>query len=424
MSSIASNKVLALVDCNSFYCSCERLFAPRLEGKPVVVLSNNDGCVVSRTDEAKALGIPMGVPHFKIRDLARRNGVHVFSSNYSLYGDISSRVMKTLSQFTPELEIYSIDEAFLDLTGFTKIERYARRIRETVRNHVGIPVSIGIGPTKVLAKVANKIAKKRKEHEGVFDLSDPGKHDEALSSIGVQDIWGIGSKSTEKLHNVGIRTARDLRDAGDPLIQKLLTVVGRRIAAELRGEACIDLEFIAKNKKEICCSRGFGRPVFDLIEIKEALANYVTSAAERLRKQKSASGTVVVFLHTNPFKGTPQYFNQTSTTLLTATSATNTLISVATRSLERIFKPGFEYKRAGVILSDLTSEQNLQLGLLENGKVKNSDRLMSAMDDINERMGRNTVRFGICGTRQDWKMLSKMRSPSYTNRWADLLTIR
>ncbi len=422
MSSTASNKsVLALADCNSFYCSCERLFAPRLEGKPVVVLSNNDGCVVSRTEEAKALGIPMGAPHFKIRDLVKRHGVHVFSSNYSLYGDISSRVMKTLSQFTPELEVYSIDEAFLNLTGFSPVEPYARQIRETVKKHAGIPVSIGIGPTKVLAKVANKIAKKRKE--GVFDLTDPGLHDPVLSSTAVEDIWGIGSKSADKLHAAGIKTAKDLRDASDPVIQKLLTVVGRRIAAELRGEVCLDLELETEKRKEICCARGFGRPVCELEEIKEALANYVTWAAERLRKQKSVCGTVLVFLHTNPFKKISQYFNQVSSNLLTATSATNTLISVATKSLEKIFKPGFEYKRAGVILTNLTSDRIVELQLSGGEGLKNSHRVMKTVDGINEKMGRDTVRFGICGTRQDWKMLSKMRSPSYTTRWDQILAV-
>ncbi|MFH1263207.1 MAG: Y-family DNA polymerase [Pseudomonadota bacterium] len=421
MSSTASHRtVLALVDCNSFYCSCERLFAPHLEKKPIVVLSNNDGCVVSRTEEAKELGIPMGVPFFEIRALVKRHGVHVFSSNYSLYGEISSRVMRTLSQFTPEIEVYSIDEAFLDLTGFRNVGSYGHEIRETVRRHVGIPVSVGLGPTKVLAKVANKIAKKRKEHGGVFDLCDAASRDVLLGTVAVGEIWGVGARSREKLTRNGIRTARDLRDADPHIVGKLLTVVGRRIASELRGETCLPLETVRKNRKEICCARGFGRPVRELGELKEAMANYVTSAAERLRKQGSSCELVTVFLQTDPHKETGRYFNQRSTALLAGTSATHTLITVAGDALKNIFKPGFAYKRTGVILSGLVPEKNAQLSLLKEGEGKNRPEVMRVVDRLNERMGSHTVRFGTCGVRQEWKMLSRMRSPSYTTRWSDL----
>lgn len=423
LSTPSNKKVLALVDCNSFYCSCERLFAPHLEKKPVVVLSNNDGCVVSRTDEAKALGIPMGVPYFKIRDFVQKHQVAVFSSNYALYGDISARIMKVLSQFTPEIEVYSIDEAFLDLTGFSNLQEYGLKIREMVKKLIGIPVSIGMAPTKVLAKVANRIAKKKNGHGGIFDLNDPQTQDSVLETIDVQDIWGIGYKSAEKLNRIKIKTAKDLRDANEHTIQKLLTVVGRRIVRELRGELCLPLELLRKDRKQIVCGRGFGKPVFELEEIKEALANYVTLAAERLRKQKSVCGTVQVILHTNPFKNTTQYFNQASITLLTGTSSTNTLIRAASMGLERIYQQGFEYKKVGVILINLCPANRNQMDLLSYRSISSSDSCMEAIDKINARMGGNALKFGACGTNDDWKMLAKLKSRCYTTKWNEILAV-
>ena len=308
---VASAPIFALVDGNSFYCSCERVFNPSLINQPVIVLSNNDGCVISRTDEAKAIGIKMGDPLHLISDIIKRHRVRVYSSNYALYGDMSARMMTTLAQFTPELEVYSIDEAFLSLGGFAgrDLADYAREIRRVVRRDTGIPTAIGIGPTKVLAKVANRAAKKNKISGGVLNLCDRAAQDSVLAEFAVADVWGIGARSAAKLARMGVTTAMQLRNADADAVQKLLTIVGRRIVLELRGQSCLALEMVQEDRKQIVSSKSFGRPVYKLTELKEAVANYATRACEKLRRQKSACHVLSVFVQTNRFKDIAQYYN-------------------------------------------------------------------------------------------------------------------
>lgn len=417
------NKIIALVDCNSFYASCERLFAPHLEKKPVVVLSNNDGCVIALTAEAKALGIPMGAPMFEFKELIQKNNVHVFSSNYTLYGDLSARVMKTLARFTPDLEIYSIDEAFLDLTGISNIEEHCKEIRRVIRKEIGIPVCVGIGTTKVLAKVANRIAKKRKEHAGVFNLSDQKNHDDILKTVEVGDIWGIGGQSTKKLNNIGIYNAQQLRDFNGPSVQKLLTIVGRRIVEELHGVSCIPFEKIAKPRKQIVCARGFGTKVTNLNQLLEACATYISVCTEKLRRQKSLCNYVHVFVHTNPFANQPQYFNSIGVKLLEPTDLSSMLYEVAQTCMKKMYRQGYVYKRVGIVLGDLQSNSHQQLSFISTHTPKKI-KLMKVMDDINHKLGRNTVRYGNVPINPIWKMQQKNKSPCFTTRWNELLTVR
>lgn len=422
-----NENVFALVDCNSFYCSCERVFQPSLKFKPVVVLSNNDGCIVARTDEAKALRIKMGEPYFKVKDHLIKNDVKVFSSNYALYGDMSRRVMKTLADFTPEMEIYSIDEAFLSLNGFKKesLHQYAVDIKKTVYQNTGIPVSIGIGPTKVLAKIANHYAKNNKSStQGVVNLFDLKNVDVILKQIPVSEIWGIGRQSAKKLEAFKIKTAFDLKNANERMIQKILTITGRRIIEELRGVSCITLELDQADKKQIVSSRSFGKQVYKLEELKEAIANHVTTASEKLRKQKCITKSILVFVQTNPYKNVPQYYNSATMDLLSGTSATNKLIKYAFNCLDSIYKEGFEYKKVGIILLDIQKKSASQLDLFSSHDNSQDDVLMDALDNVNAIQGKGTLKFAACGIDLFWKMLSEMKSPNYSTRWSDLLRVK
>ncbi len=421
-----SNKIFALVDCNSFYCSCERVFNPALEKKPVIVLSNNDGCVIARTDEAKALGIKMGAPFFQIKNVIINHKVNVFSSNYALYGDMSRRVMNVLGEFTPDLEIYSIDEAFLDLSGFKhrNLENYAREIHAAILKQTGIPVSVGIGPTKVLAKVANQIAKKNKvKTQGVFSLMDKSIQEAVLFDFKVNDIWGIGRQSANKLNQLRIFTAKELRDSNEYLIKKQLSLMGERIVHELRGISCIHIEQIAKAKKSICSSRSFGRPVFHLEELSEAVANHVHTVAEDLRKGKSVARLLMVFIQTNPFKMTPQYYNSATVEFSSGSSSTTKMIRQALYALKSIFREGYEYKKCGVILNDLSPKHNVQLDLFHTYDSAKDDKIMATMDQINLKEGKGMIKPAACGLNHFWKSQSNMRSPSYTTKWTELLTV-
>ncbi len=418
--------VIALVDCNSFYCSCERVFQPHLNNKPVIVLSNNDGCVVARTDEAKALQIKMGEPYFKIRELCEANKVHVFSSNYVLYGDMSRRVMKTLSDFSPEMEVYSIDEAFLSLKGFShkNLSAYAHEIRTTVLQNTGLPVSVGIAPTKVLAKIANTYAKKNKlSTRGVFNLLDPNSVDSILRTFPVEDVWGIGRKSALKLNSIGIKSALDLKYANEFQIQRLLTIVGKRIVQELKGIPCLDLELEKKDNQQIISSRSFGKPVFDLASLQESVANHVTSAAEKLRKQECLVDSIMVFIQTNPFKNTPQYYNSSTMKFLTGTSVTNKLIKRAFQCLDSIYKDGFEYKKAGVVFMGIHKRTLCQMDLFGTHDTIEENTLMETLDGVNQNQGRGTLKFAACGIDPFWKMLSQMKSQNYTTRWSEILAV-
>jgi DNA polymerase V len=418
--------MFALVDCNNFYVSCERVFNASLEKKPVVVLSNNDGCVIARSNESKALGIKMGAPFFQNRELFRKNNVRFFSSNYSLYGDMSCRVMTTLQQFTPDLEIYSIDEAFLSLDGFTDLTHYGQRIRTMVKQHTGIPVSIGIAPTKTLAKVANKIAKKDISLQGVLDLATFEDLNRLLETVAVEDIWGVGFRYAAMLNGHGITNALQLKNADDAFIQKTMTIMGLRTVHELRGEPCIVLEQSPPPKKAIGSSRSFGTPVEKLEELLESVSAYVSRAAEKLRSQNSAAATVQVYLTTNRYKKEPQYANYISCTLPTPTAYTPELICCAQACLRAIYRKGYRYKKTGILLTGLTPTTGLQLNLFAKRKGNCADQkaIMQAVDVLNQRYGRNTIQFASSGIDKRWKMLQSYKSPCFTTSWGEIPVVK
>ena len=419
--------VFALVDCNSFYCSCERVFQPKLEGQPVVVLSNNDGCVVTRTAEAKARGIAMGeVWHLARAEL--KAGVHAFSSNYTLYGDMSRRVMTTLRDFAPTLEIYSIDEAFLGFTAKTDWAPLGRDIRTTVQRHTGIPVSVGFAPTKVLAKLANKLAKKPGPHTGVFVWpADPSAASAVLARVPVEDVWGIGQKLAARLASFGVTTALALRDLDITTARRVLAVTGQRIVLELRGSSCLELEELAPTKKAICCARGFGVPLTSLDQLQEPLAVYVSRVAEKLRAQHLTAGFIQVFLETNPHGGGPQYSPGTGRALDMPTNYTADLASIAADLLRQIHRPGFLFRKVGVLLSDLHPETETQLSFdgPSPETVARRRTLMATLDRLNATLGRGTLRLGSAGTADPvWKMRQAHLSPCFTTQWGALLTVR
>lgn len=419
-------KVFALVDCNNFYVSCERLFRPALNGQPVVVLSNNDGCVIARSNEAKALGIPMGEPYFKIRALARRQNVHVFSSNYGLYGDLSSRVMAVLQQMEAEMEIYSIDEAFLSLPVAGNWNRlsYAAELREKIRRYVGIPVSIGIGPTKTLAKIAARVAKKEVRHQGIFDLGDGAQTDGVLRQTGVNDVWGIGSRSTEKLGRAGIRNALELKNADAAWIRRQLTVAGARIVMELNGVSCIPLAKAPPSKKSIVTSRSFGQTITAASDLREAVISFAARAAVKLREQKVEAGALHLFLATSSF-GDPaaSYANGRTAALPHPTSSTPILITMALQCLDSLYKPGYRYKKAGVILSDIVAQGYRQQSLFAPTTAENK-ALMTALDRINSKWGQETIHYGMTGTSRPWGLRQSHKSQAYTSSWHELPVVK
>ncbi len=414
--------VFALVDCNNFYASCERVFNPKLNGRPIVVLSNNDGCVVARSNEAKALGIGMGVPEFQIRPVLRAHQVQVFSSNYTLYGDLSQRVMETLEQFCPDLEIYSIDEAFLGLSGFTSrnLTEYGRVICTTVKRWTGIPVSVGIAETKTLAKIANRVAKRTPDTRGVFDLLTCPDREALLNRIPVADVWGIGQHYARFLTQHGITTALQLRQANDQFIRKHMGVVGLRLVMELRGTSCLELDQCPAPKQGITCSRAFGKSVATLTDMEEAVSSYVTRAAEKLRRERLAVTVVTVFLKTNEFKDTPQYSNALTVTLSIATDATDALIRSALRGIGQIYREGYQYKKAGVMFTGLVPTNQVQPDLFDRQDKARSKRLMSALDAVNDRWGAGTLHYASNGIAKAWKTQFQRRSPAYTTDWSAL----
>ncbi|NOT80368.1 MAG: Y-family DNA polymerase [Bacteriovoracaceae bacterium] len=421
------NKIFALVDCNSFYCSCERLFRPDLRNHPVGVLSNNDGCFVSRTNELKKLGVPMGAPYFQYKKICDKNKVAVFSANFALYTNISDRVMNTLFQFTPSLEVYSVDEAFLDLTGFDEktIVDYCYHIKETVERHTGIPVGIGIGRTKVLAKVANKIAKKNEKTKGVFSVLEKEQLNWALKNFDIQDIWGIGKKSAIKMKALGIHKACDLRDfKNELLIQKQFTKIGRMIQDELREISCFPLNNETPKKKEIICSRSFGAPVFDLYSLRESVACYASLACEKLRKQESVCTEIEVYIQTNPFKETVQYARADKVRLSSPTSDTRKIIREAWTVLDRIFINGIEYKKAMVKLSHIQDAKEHQVSLFGDNDTLKDIALMQTLDRINAREGHEMVKVAACGTNKAaWYMKQVLKSPRYVTGWSEIFKI-
>jgi len=415
--------IYALVDCNNFYVSCERVFNPALEGRPVVVLSNNDGCIVSRSAEVKALGIGMGVPVFEVKDLIEKYGIQTFSSNYALYGDMSRRVMETLNGFAPEIEIYSIDEAFLNLAGLNKtnLAGYAQNIRATVRRWTGIPVCVGIAGTKTLAKLANRAAKKFSK-SGVLDMTimPAVELDALLSRIAVEDVWGIGPAISRVLKARGIQTALDLRGADIRWIKERFGIVAVRTVLELRGDPCIPLELHRPAKKNICVSRGFSRPVESLAELREAVAAYATRVAEKARRAGLAAGVLTVFVHTNRFRDEPQYSNAASIRLSVATGDTAELIQAAFRGLDSIFREGYRYAKAGVLLGEIVQASRVQPDLFDERDRDRAGRLSKAMDLLNADMGAGTLHYAATGFKRSWQTKFMRRSPRYTTRWNEL----
>ena len=413
----------ALVDCNAFYCSCERVFQPRLQGRPLIVLSNNDGCVIARSSEAKAVGIDMGRPFFELADLIKAHDVQVRSSNYTLYGDMSHRVMRTLDLFSPVIEVYSIDEAFVHLTDDDDFAAVARRIRATVIRHTGIPVSVGVAPTKTLAKAANKLAKKSPASGGVFTLLDAPAQDAGLAALDVGDVWGVGPRYAKLLHARGCHTARDLRNTDIGWAREKMTVVGERMVRELRGQPCIPLELEPEPSQQIIRSRAFGRPATELHELEQAIAMHATRAAEKLRGQRLAVGVVQCFIQTNPFAEGPQYSRHATIELPLATSAAAIIIQAAHEGLRGIFRSGFRYKKAGVMLIDLVPADQVQGNLF----VAADPRLMGlndVTDRINKRYGSMTLRSAAVGFEHRWRMRRDRCSPRYTTSWDELVEVR
>lgn len=420
--------IFALVDCNNFYASCERAFQPALERRPVCVLSNNDGCIIARSNEAKALGIKMGDPWHQRQAFCKEHGVAVFSSNYALYGDMSRRVMSCLSQFTPEMEIYSIDEAFLLLDGFEHLNLtdYARTIKRTVRQWTHIPVSISIGPTKTLAKVANNLAKQQQKKgagNGVLDLCDRERCDAVLETFEVEEIWGVGRRWAARLLEMGIVTAAQLRDAEPKYIRQNFNVVLERIVYELRGVSCLGLEDI-QPKKNIMASRSFGRMVTKKVELLEAIACHGARAAEKLRRQQSRAGGLSVFLKTNKYSKTdPQYSASNSWSFVCPTSDSREIIKAASRCMELLYRPGFRYQKCGVMLMDIASKNVMQGDLFAKPNYKRRDTLMKLVDQLNMDMGRGTITFAAQGIKHGWQMRQSLRSQRYTTRLDELVKV-
>ena len=417
---------LALVDCNNFYASCERVFQPTLRGKPVVVLSNNDGCVIARSNEAKALGIAMGDPWFKYREQMERAGVIVRSSNYTLYGDMSARVMRTLAGFTPQLEIYSIDEAFLGFAGFEgRLEAHARELRATVLQWTGIPVSVGIAPTKTLAKVANRLAKKDTHAAGVRVLLSEAEQTEALSRLDdLTDLWGVGSRLAARLRALGIETPLQLRDADPRFMRGHFSVVMERMIHELRGFPCIDLEEGNPSNKTIIASRSFGNPVTTHHDMMQAVSSHTARAAEKMRRQGLACAALMVCIETNEFRPQdPQYSPSQAVRLSVASADTGKLVTAALAALKRIWRPGFRYKKAGTVFLDLMPAEEVQGGLFERPDDERSQSRMVTIDRLNKRYGRGTIAFGLAGERQSWRMRRDLLSPRYTTQLDELLAV-
>jgi DNA polymerase V len=421
--------VFALVDCNNFYASCEKLFNPKLKHQPVVVLSNNDGCVVARSAEVKALGIPMGVPWFKIQEEARRHGIVAFSSNYALYADMSNRVVEVLSGFAPNLEVYSIDESFLELSGFETLPGglagYGAEIRQRIADWLGLAVCVGIASTKTLAKLANHCAKKN--HAGAngvcdFTVMSDSELTALFSRIDVSEVWGVGRKISARLETMGIRTVQQLKDADAETIRACFSVVVERTVRELRGVSCLDLQEVVPDKQQIMSSRSFGTLVYELEALEEAVASYIARAAEKLRAQDSLAGAVQVYIRTNVFKPeVPQYQRAVTVPLPQASADTRVLIGWALRVLRRIYRPGYGYHKAGVMLTDIQPRRHEQLTLFGNDAASAKGApLMAALDRINQRFGRGALRLAAEGTQKTWQMRREKLSPQYTTAWEGL----
>jgi DNA polymerase V len=417
--------IFALVDCNNFYVSCERVFRPSLDGKPVIILSNNDGCVIARSEEAKKLGIAMGIPAFEMKELIEKNSVHVFSSNYTLYGDISQRVMMVLAQLSPDIEIYSIDEAFLRIDGIKQFtpEEYARLIKAKIFQWIGIPVSVGIGPTKTLAKAANYLAKKQPEHEGIFDFSKTNI-DKYLLQVPVSEIWGVGEQYAAFLKKNNISNAFQFKNSSESWIRSKMRVIGARTHKELNGTSCMPIEQITPVKKAICVSRSYGKPLETFEGIEEATAVFTARTAEKLRKEKLLACKWTVFIMTNRFAKGPRYVNFKTINLPVPTNDTSELLGYMTMALHALYRKGYKFKKSGVLAEELISADFQQSALWDEVKRGKLKELMISVDKINAGLGRDKVKFAIQGFDRKWKMRQEKLSAAFTTKWSDILNIK
>ena len=417
----------ALVDCNNFYASCERLFRPNLKNQPIVVLSNNDGCVIARSNEAKSLGIGMGTPLFKIRDVIEKHGIEVCSSNYALYGDISERVMTTLGSQAPAHEVYSIDECFLDLDnlGVPDLTDWCRNLRQSTYQWTGIPVSIGVGPTKTLAKLANRLAKKSAKAGGVIDLAHhPEWIEPALRKTPIGDVWGIGRRWSQMLEERGIASAYDFANGQDGWIRQRMGVVGLRTAHELRGFVCHALDDQPQPKQTTCCTRSFGSTVTDKVQVHDAIMSFAERAAEKIRGADQVASVVQVFIRTDPFNPNARQKSLSgSVSFDQPTSDTRAISNATARILDRIWRDGFAWKKAGVMLLDLSAKGTASPSLFD-AISRHDDGLMQAMDTLNARYGRGSIRLGLSSKDADWRMRRDNLSPSFTTKWGDLACVR
>jgi len=420
--------IYALVDCNNFFVSCERVFNPKLCNRPVVVLSNNDGCAVARSNEAKQLGIAMGEPFFKIKDLVRRHNIAVLSSNFALYGDLSSRVMSIIQEAVAAVEIYSIDEAFLNLTDLENsacVYKTCRDLSFKIEKYTGIPVSIGIAPSRTLAKMANHVAKKQNISGRVFHLDCTAKINTMLADFKIRDIWGIGHQNEKKLHNISINTAAELAKLPEATVKRIFSISMWRTVQELHGISCIKLSDNSVNKKQIMVSRSFGHRVTELQKLQEALTTYVSSAAEKLRAQQSISGGLYVFLHTGLHGATESiYKNSLYVPLPSHSNDTRTLIHYAKQGLQELFKVGYRYQKVGVILCDLSSATNMQCDMFVDQKLQLNDSLMTVIDTINKKLGKASIQFAAAGLEKSWQMQSNKKSSNFTSSWEGLPIVR
>lgn len=421
---IIPGKRFFLVDCNNFFVSCEQVFNPRLIGKPVVVLSNNDGCVVSRSQEAKALGIAMGEAVFKIEPLIKRHNVQVLSSNFSLYADMSARVMQTLAGLSADMEIYSIDEAFLFAPYTKDYDAYGRHMRALVRKHTGIPVSIGIAPTKTLAKVANKFVKRRPELQGVFDITEHPQIDQLLASLPVQEVWGVGYRYGRMLVQNRITTIKDLKYAPDAWVRKHMTILGLKTVLELRGIPCLNLIDHVPAKQSITVSRSFGKLVSERRSLEEAIASHTIRAAQKLRREKEVAALITVYITTSRYHDHDQYYNAASYNFLTPTDYTPYLLDGASACLDEIFKQGYLYKKVGIMLSHLVAAEHRQLDLFNTyPDLSKQAELMRTYDRILSKFGSHSLSYVSAGVNPLWKAKRLRKSPHYTTNWHEILTV-
>jgi DNA polymerase V len=417
--------MFALVDCNNFYASCERVFNPALQSKPIVILSNNDGCIIARSNEAKALGVPMGIPFYQVRHLCLRHHIRVFSANFALYGDFSQRVMDILQHFCPTLEVYSIDEAFLQLNQFNSydLDKYAFHIRAKINQWIGLPVSIGIAPTKTLAKIANHIAKNRQAV--VFNLSNEFIKNTILKDFAVEEIWGVGNRLAKKLHALGIKTAAQLASSQPKLMRKKFGVMMERIILELQGISCLSLETM-QSKKSIMSSRSFGKAVTELNDLAEAVSHYAARACFKLREQQAKTSGIYVYIRTSRYSiyDTP-YQQGASLNFVEPTSDTCQIIQAAKTALKQIFISGYRYKKAGIILLDVLQDSYQQHDMfIEKHKNAKKDQLMQVIDKLNNTMGDNTIFLAAQGVERSWQMRSANKSPHYTTNWQELVQVQ